>query len=251
MTILKNAPNFRDMGGIPLANGQFKPGLVYRSNHLCYLDDADQQAFKDHKIAHIIDFRSGDEHEKFPPKLADGHIVQQHSLAIQPGSPKAAAEAMAAGSMSADFMSSEMADIYKRLIDDQLPTYRRFFELLLNTDQPVVFNCVIGKDRTGIAAMLLLLSLGASWQAVEQDYLITGQRTDVAKELDRSMKLWGDKLPIGTKAEWFEPIFKTELAYLHRGRQALIDTYGDINGYWQALELGDDARQALIARLVV
>ena len=36
---------------------------------------------------------------------------------------------------------------------------------------PLLFHCTAGKDRTGIAAALLLLALGAPLQYVRRDYL--------------------------------------------------------------------------------
>lgn len=245
MTILKNAANFRDMGGIKLPYGEVAKGLIYRSNHLCYLDEGDQVKINGLDVGHFIDFRSAEELEAFPPNLASYHDASVHSLAIRPGSPAAVAEAIANGEMSAAHMVEQMTLIYGRLINEQLPTYKQFFQLLLDAERPVVFNCAVGKDRTGVAAMLLLLSLGADWAAIEADYLVTQQRIDVEAELDRAFSLWGERLPAQAKRAWFAPIFQTNLAYLHEGKRALDQTYGDIDGYWQALDLGGDAREAL------
>jgi protein-tyrosine phosphatase len=38
-----------------------------------------------------------------------------------------------------------------------------------------VFHCTAGKDRTGLAAALVLLALGASQDEVMHDYLMTNQ----------------------------------------------------------------------------
>jgi protein-tyrosine phosphatase len=40
---------------------------------------------------------------------------------------------------------------------------------------PLAFNCTAGKDRTGIAAALLLTALGAARAKVIEDYLLTNQ----------------------------------------------------------------------------
>ena len=45
--------------------------------------------------------------------------------------------------------------------------------LLLDNDSPIVFHCTAGKDRTGFAAALILLTLGVPRNVVMHDYLLT------------------------------------------------------------------------------
>ena len=44
---------------------------------------------------------------------------------------------------------------------------------LLAGNTPLLFHCSAGKDRTGVAAALILLALGVSRQDVMEDYLLT------------------------------------------------------------------------------
>ena len=45
------------------------------------------------------------------------------------------------------------------------------FNKLLEGDAPLLFHCSNGKDRTGVAAMLILLALGVSEEIAKADYL--------------------------------------------------------------------------------
>ena len=40
---------------------------------------------------------------------------------------------------------------------------------------PLLFHCSAGKDRTGVAAMLILLALGVDEKTVVEDYVLTNE----------------------------------------------------------------------------
>ena len=51
-----------------------------------------------------------------------------------------------------------------------------FFRILLKTDPgrgAVLWHCVDGKDRAGLATMFLLSALGADKQTILEDYLMS------------------------------------------------------------------------------
>ena len=70
--------------------------------------------------------------------------------------------------------------------------YAEFFRILINADpgRAVLWHCTGGKDRTGIAAMLLLSALGADEELVINDYLLTNvynaQRIEGTKQYLRA-----------------------------------------------------------------
>ena len=55
--------------------------------------------------------------------------------------------------------------------------YEDFFRILLSTDseRAVLWHCTAGKDRTGLAAMLVLSLLGVDEETVVSDYLLTNE----------------------------------------------------------------------------
>jgi len=250
MALLKNATNFRDIGGLPVADGRVRSGVVFRSNQLATLADIDQQTLKGLGIAHIVDFRTEDELAVRPPRLASDHLATVHSLGISPGNPIKVAQAIEASAMSAEYMGEQMKQVYRLLIESHSATYARFFELLLSVDEPLVFNCTVGKDRTGVAAMLLLLALGATRETVERDYMRTHENIDIGQEIDRIYSHYQAKLPADTPKEWFVPIYQTKLSYLSHAFEQLEHGYGGIDGYWQSIGFNTSDRQRLIERLV-
>ena len=67
-----------------------------------------------------------------------------------------------------------MEQIYLRLVSDKeyVKRYREFFALLQSEENtPLVFHCSAGKDRTGIAAALVLTALGVDMRTVMTGYL--------------------------------------------------------------------------------
>ena len=71
-----------------------------------------------------------------------------------------------------------MEEAYRTIIRKFQNEYKRFFEILINRQAaPLLFHCSAGKDRTGIAAALLLSALGVDKETVMQDYLLSANMT--------------------------------------------------------------------------
>ena len=65
-------------------------------------------------------------------------------------------------------------------------SFQFMFDRLLEGKAPLLFHCANGKDRTGVAAMLILLALGASEETVKADYLLSNANRKA--EIDVLMK---------------------------------------------------------------
>jgi protein-tyrosine phosphatase len=73
---------------------------------------------------------------------------------------------------------SWLADLYVPLVSDDfsLTNYRHFLDILKeNKDGCVLYHCSAGKDRVGVGTMLTLLILGAKYEDILEDYLITNK----------------------------------------------------------------------------
>jgi protein-tyrosine phosphatase len=102
--------------------------------------------------------------------------VTQHSLAIEPTVVQRMQELVAGGQALTPARAAElMTELYRALVNDQSHRFAELFEHLLQADAPVIFHCTAGKDRTGVAAALILLALGVPRSVVRQDYLITNR----------------------------------------------------------------------------
>ena len=69
-------------------------------------------------------------------------------------------------------MESVVAGVYASLAFDNV-AFRKLFALLENNDVPLLFHCSAGKDRSGVAAMLILLALGVPAQDVVADFALS------------------------------------------------------------------------------
>jgi hypothetical protein len=81
----------------------------------------------------------------------------------------------------------DVVDLLRRAYLDYgtrfIGAYRSLFDLLLEPDRhALLFHCSAGKDRTGLAAALILTALGASRETVMEDYRATDRiwRRDLA-----------------------------------------------------------------------
>jgi len=171
---LEGASNFRDLGGY---RGHDQRPLrwrrLFRSDHLAHLSAADRHALAQLGVKRAFDFRGVQERAAATYELPG---LQQHSLAIEPAVAQRMADLVQAGVvLDASHMTELMHELYVHLVDDNADRYAEWFDHLLADDSPLVFHCTAGKDRTGVAAALLLAALGVPRPVIEQDFLLTNQ----------------------------------------------------------------------------
>jgi protein-tyrosine phosphatase len=169
---LQGATNFRDLGGYTGLNGRsVQWRKLFRSDHLGSLTQADVAVVAGLGVQRVCDFRGAQE-RLTAPCILPGAQVQ--ALSIEPTVVQRLTERLEAGDVltSAD-MVSLMQQTYRDFVHHNTPRFKALFAQLLASNAPLVFHCTAGKDRTGFAAALILLSLGVSHDVVMQDYLLT------------------------------------------------------------------------------
>ena len=99
-------------------------------------------------------------------------------------------------SIKAGFISDKL---YFGFLDGELgrKSYSRLFReiITLKEGSSVLFHCTQGKDRTGVAAMLILSALDVPEETVVEDYMLTNEfnRERIAKE--RAMLEMSGRIP--------------------------------------------------------
>jgi len=68
-----------------------------------------------------------------------------------------------------------MMRTYRQMPFDQARGYGHAFARLVRDSTPLLFHCSAGKDRSGVAAALLLDVLGVSREAILRDYLLSNR----------------------------------------------------------------------------
>jgi protein-tyrosine phosphatase len=234
---LQGASNFRDLGGYPGHGGRpLQWRRLFRSEHLAGLTEADHAALAALGLARSLDFRGHAERAATPYRLPG---AVQHSLAIEPTVLLRLQELAAAGrQVSALRVATLMEDLYRSLVNDQAQRFAELFDHLLQCDAPLVFHCTAGKDRTGVAAALILLALGVPRQLVRQDYLLTNAH------------LRPPQLPVSdTPADALAVLWRVQDGFLDAALQAMERDHGGVERYLhQRLRLSAAALAALAGR---
>ena len=225
---LQGGRNFRDLGGYRTADGHsVKWRVLFRSGAMHGLTPADFAYLGRLGIRTVCDFRDARERKNEPvawpnpdaPRvLSEDYALDMRFLPA--GSP---------ASWTGDAARAAMAASYPRMLDQFNSQYRRMFAELLAGHAPLAFNCSAGKDRTGIAAALLLTALGVPRATVIEDYLLTNRYLDAAA---LAPKPGGPANPLaGLKPEVTQALLAADRSYIEAAF-AVIDAYpGGAEGY--------------------
>lgn len=176
---LEGGRNFRDLGGYKTIDGKsVKWGKLYRSGMLAKLTDADYEYLARRNIQTIIDFRTTQERENEPTQWRAGqpeHLAWNYDFEIDQ---EALIGVFTAPKFHVEAVDALLVDMYPGLAESQKAHYRALFANLVNDDSPLLFHCTAGKDRTGIAAALILTALGVDRQTITADYELSERLLD-------------------------------------------------------------------------
>jgi protein-tyrosine phosphatase len=196
---LEGSPNFRDLGGNRTTDGQVvRRGLLFRSGHLAQLTDSDLVTLGRLRITTVVDFRPDHEIEMFGADRIDGAIPRVSiPIGDHPDTP-AFYESIKAG----DFTTlHDLADASRTMIRENAAQFAELLHLLIESNNlPLIFHCIGGKDRTGVATALILSLLGVPWETVRSDYLQSNTATHGVLEKQIS-RLSNGTIPVGASTE--------------------------------------------------
>ena len=168
--------NFRELGGYEADEGKHvKWGQIWRGIPTCKLTgEADRAKLDALGLRLILDLRSVEEAKKEPDYVPDGARLVQicglcaedgHEIAFAPGD----IDRLMASAPEGYNVPRVM---YRRMLTGN-KAFKELFRALEAGETPILFHCSAGKDRTGVAAMLILLALGASDETICADYAQT------------------------------------------------------------------------------
>ena len=165
--------NFRELGGYLADEGKHvKWGQIYRGIPTGKLTgEADRRLLDSLGLRLILDLRSSGEAKKEPDYVPDGaRLVQICGLCAEDG----AEIAFAPGDIEKLMQTAEEGEsisqrLYRRMLTGN-KAFKELFRALEAGETPILFHCSAGKDRTGVAAMLILLALGASDEVICADF---------------------------------------------------------------------------------
>ncbi len=171
---LAGQANFRDMGGYRTADGRrVKWRCLYRSGELTGLTDDDLETLADLGIRTVVDLRgTGEASANGGGRLPAGANLTP--IAIEPSD---VITPLGPAFESGDFSlvpEDLLQEINREYVSDWADELGSVLRVAADADaRPLVFHCTHGKDRTGIAAAMLLSVLGVPWDTVIEDYLLS------------------------------------------------------------------------------
>jgi protein-tyrosine phosphatase len=173
---LEGAYNFRETGGYPTMDNRWvRSGLVFRTDHLNELTDADVNTLEAIGIRSVYDFRLNDEVTRQPSRLPSSLTP------VQLGFGDAGLDS-AMIDVVRDILAGKRAvpdasfwdENYLAIVDAGRPMFLELCRALADPiNLPAVFHCTGGKDRTGLANAMLLTTLGVNQSIVIDDFLLT------------------------------------------------------------------------------
>ena len=258
---LEKATNARDLGGYRTRDGRMvRSGLLFRSNALNRLSDADVVTVDKLGLACLIDFRHTREIEMVgedrlpdpPPRVVrlplfdTDHDVFTAVGAVLKG--QAGAEAIAhlrvdAATGGAAVM---MVDLYRRFVShaESRAVFAAAMRVIMTPGElPLLFHCTAGKDRTGWLAAVVLTALDVERDTIVADYLRTHELNAVGR--DYTMATMAGRID---QPEILLPLLEVRLEYLEAAFLEADRSYGGMDGYLRdGLGLTEDDLERLRA----
>lgn len=241
---VEGCPNLRDLGGYEATDGRrVKWGLIFRSSNLGRLTEKGLCQIRRLGIKTVCDFRTKSETLKQPNRFPDSEAVAYMRLPIQHGDfePTIVFDRIRKGDydwISEDFMLQGYIENVERYPE----VWERLFKLMARPrNRPLLFHCTGGKDRTGVAAAFILLSLGVPQETVIEDYgLSDGYNAEVRQRINDALR------PLGVDIAKVKPYFTAPKKRIRALLKYLINRYGSAIGY---LEKKAGVSEAMLNRL--
>ena len=156
---LTGASNVRDLGGYPTLNGKrTKMGRFIRGAGLEGLTDSDIQILLDYGVRVNLDLRTLSESERWPDRLLAIPEIAYYQVSLLDG-------------LDLANPPHSLSELYIEALNYCKPYFKISFDLMTRyLDNPFLFHCSAGKDRTGMIAALLLDLVKVDSELIIADY---------------------------------------------------------------------------------
>lgn len=243
--------NFRDFGGWPGADGRtVRTGLLYRSGQHVEASDEDLVAIAALDIRTVIDLRGAGERSRNPCRRVEGWDGEVMLFEGETSSSPPHMD-IAPTTTTAAFARERMLAVYTHMpVNPAMQTmFTRYLRALAEREGASLVHCFAGKDRTGIAATLVLHILGVSAADQRAEFLRTNDAPTFAVLCRQSVPGIEARLGRTLDEEGIRALLEVHGDYLDRFHEIVSEKHGSIDG-WLEAEIGvDDAlREALRKR---
>ncbi|OJX28132.1 MAG: protein tyrosine phosphatase [Chryseobacterium sp. 36-9] len=250
---IKKVYNLRYLGGIKNSEGKIlKDSLIYRSGNLHNLRKSSFDELNRMKINRVIDLRTKQEIAKEPDQLPKNMIYKVYSAFEDKNDEMRNAKQLALkGKISENDADKRMIKFYTDYVSENPKIIKKIITEILNSDQPILYHCTAGKDRTGIITALILKVLKFDDAIIFEEYLQSNNLR--SKIIQKRLNLADNfhfifpKLDMGVieKTSWVEQ------NYLQSAFDEIDKQYGSIDNYiHQVLGISDEQREIYIQKFL-
>ena len=213
-----NVLNVRDIGGYNSKIGTINYNKVIRGQAPVNISSLAKEKFEELNLD-IIDIRSSIEKDKRKNSFEQYNNINLYKTRW-PNSEK------------------DIPVTYMEVIEDY-ENIKKIFEIILNTNKTVYICCGLGKDRTGVIIMLLLLLCMVKEEDIIADYALSDvylneYYTEYHKNNPKAPKYLGRAKP----------------EYMRKTIRMFHDKYDSIEKYFQKVGLSDDAINKLREKMI-
>ena len=240
----KSITNFRDLGGYRTRSGRTVAWRrVFRSGEFSWMTKEDYQRLKEEiQLATVIDLRSAQEVERQGIGLFSGADLRYHSVPFLAGTSRADDEKFLQ-------QCTDMGDFYLYITKHESfgSQIVRALEIIAEPENhPLVFNCAIGKDRTGILAAMLLSLVGVPDKDIIEDYSLSGPYMEELLEKIKSDPRTAENAPPHIPDYFWKARPESMELFL----TTLRKKHGSIPGYLESMGSKDSLIERLKAALL-
>ncbi len=241
---LPTGHNVRDIGGYETSDGRrVKWGRVFRAGYMSKIDAGDAAQLQALGLHTICDLRANDERLERPTvwHLETPTVLWARDHAFSAG---ALGELVLRPDLKSEHTEHSMLEIYRALPHEQVVSYRELLSRIAQSQVPILFNCSAGKDRTGLAAALILSILDVPYTVIEADYMLSNKVVDGLIEFMKSSPKYSDA--VTNRLDRVLPMMRVEPTYLATSFEVIEREHGSVARYLdEVLGIGADAQAAI------
>ncbi|MBQ7837350.1 MAG: tyrosine-protein phosphatase [Clostridia bacterium] len=220
--ITENIVNCRDLGGYPAADGGVTAfGRVLRCGILKDPTESDMKILEEFGIKTVIDLRGNSEKADMPDVFERMPEYDYHHISLLETNPIFSKKCTDIGAM------------YIMSLTEYRENYAAVLRLISNLNEPFLFHCFAGKDRTGLLAAMLLGAAGVSREDIVADYQVsfTYFKPAYEREIAADTGIIWEKNPAK---------FYSDPEVMERILDYFDTEFGGIKGYFGFIGLSED-----------
>lgn len=253
--------NIRDLGQYITTDGKkMKKGVLIRSARLDKMKPRNRNKFlESYNINTVIDFRNDIEIKEGNEVILDNKINHLHIPILSKAffgishEKKMSKATYKQSKENKDplYIRNYMVNMYKDIVFSEYSQekFKEFFDVILNSNGPVLYHCTGGKDRTGMASMFILSILGVSKEDILNDYTasdIFNKRHNFILQTLMNLFLW-----VRNYKKLLSVMLYSKRYYMEETIKAIEDKFGSIINYLEDVLGIDKSKQEKLKRMLL